>query len=226
MKDPYAVPLDVDSAWQETLRIVENQVGTPTFEACLRDAQPVGLDDGVLKIAVPGPFSREWISNKSRESVSGHIAQALELLTGQSYQLEFVSQSRRGDTGTLPLPPMVPAQPPNAGWEQRPQDPDHRVGQIITRADDTSSTFSDKFTFDTFVVGSSNQLAYAAAISVAENPGRSCNPLFLYGGVGLGKTHLMMAIGNAVLRHRKAQRVVYVSCETFTNELIDAVRDQ
>ena len=90
MKDPYTVPSDVDSAWQETLRLVENTVGTPTFEACLRDAQPVGLDHDVLRIAVPGPFSREWLSNKSRESVASHIAQTLEMLTGRTYQLEFV----------------------------------------------------------------------------------------------------------------------------------------
>lgn len=233
MKEPYPVPIDVDSAWQETLRIVENAVGTPTFEACLRDAQPVGLDHGVLKIAVPGPFSREWISNKSRESVSSHIAQTLQILTGNSYQLEFVSQARRADQA-VPAP-TVPPPPRDLQRDSRGLPPretedgaagNGRVGQIITPANDTTTTFSDKFTFETFVVGPSNQLAYAASLSVAENPGRSCNPLFLYGGVGLGKTHLMMAIGNAVLKNRKAQRVVYVSCETFTNELIDAVRDQ
>ncbi|MHB2019896.1 MAG: chromosomal replication initiator protein DnaA [Candidatus Xenobia bacterium] len=244
MKDPYTVPSDVDSAWQETLRLVENTVGTPTFEACLRDAQPVGLDHDVLKIAVPGPFSREWLSNKSRESVASHISQTLEMLTGRTYQLEFVSHRGKTEPASpLPIVPPAPIVPPpprrgetnghsaplsrdsresrNNGWEGA----ENRVGQIIS-ANDANDTFSDKFTFDTFVVGSGNQLAYAAALSVAENPGRSCNPLFLYGGVGLGKTHLMMAIGNSVLKYRKAQKVVYVSCETFTNELIDAVRDQ
>src|SRR5262245_49962170 len=86
------------------------------------------------------------------------------------------------------------------------------------------NTLNQKYTFDTFVVGSSNQFAHAAALAVAERPSKAYNPLFLYGGVGLGKTHLMHAIGHVIKQHNKQLRLTYISTEKFTNEVINAIR--
>jgi chromosomal replication initiator protein len=200
--------------WHDTLKALEVKMPTPSFETWIRPTRPVQMHDDVLIIGVPSEMARETI----RARYAGVVASAVRTLTERRVSVEFVvdSDSGRGvprparaRDATLPPPP---AARPAAGSR------DDGGGDAIVH-------LRERYTFDTFVVGTSNRLAHAASQAVAENPARAYNPLFVYGGVGLGKTHLMHAIGHAAKSLHPTSRVRYVTAETFTNEIITAIRD-
>jgi chromosomal replication initiator protein len=193
------VSIDVSPAtlWTEALRRLEGQLNRPTLESFLKIIKPVGLQGETFVLAVPNRFAREWIEQRLLGMVRGALSQAV----GREIQV-------RVTVADAPTPPVTPRAP-------APAPPRTTEGQHL----------SPKYTFVTFIVGAGNRFAHAAAMAVAESPARSYNPLFIYGGVGLGKTHLLQAIGHEVLRRAGVARVAYLSSEKFTNELINAIRD-
>lgn len=186
-----------DEVWERSLRVLTEIMDAP-IRGALEGSRITQLTGNKVTIGVVGKWSRDVLTKKHHQQV----ADALQRTTGQVYHLEFKEVEEEAE---------VP----------------HRSGLSVSvsepEADLSDTSLNPRYTFSTFIRGGSNNLAAAAAMAVAESPAKAYNPLFLYGGVGLGKTHLMQAIGHEVLRTRKRARVVYVSSERFTNELIDSI---
>lgn len=200
MKETAAIPGEFTEVWQECLTIMENKLGKPTFETCLKNSQPISLTKDTLNIGVTSKFAKDWLVNR----YSNVISDTLHSLSGKRFSLQFAVCEPKD-------------------LHKKHQDFENKELQKEEKMD---STLNPKYTFDSFVVGNGNHLAAAAAIAVAEAPAKAYNPLFIYGGVGLGKTHLMHAIGHTALSHNRKAKVVYVSTERFTNELIGSIEDR
>ncbi len=198
----------VESLWAQVLERLQVQLSRPTFETWIKTAVPEQLEDGCLVIRTPNPFAKNWIQKYYIKT----ITEVVEQVVGQPIEIHITIA--QGDDGTLlgdadmyyPLPIEVNIPEPPTG--QRAQ----------------NSDLNQKYVFSRLVVGSNNRMAHAASLAVAESPGREFNPLFLCGGVGLGKTHLMQAIGHYRLEICASSKVFYVSTEQFTNDLISAIR--
>jgi chromosomal replication initiator protein len=180
--------------WQQVLNVIEKKVNQQSFNTWFKPTQLIKHDGRALYVKVPSVYFQDWLND--------HIDVVLE--AAQAVGI--------GDIQVVYITERVPAEP----FE--------RSSQGSLDFESVANTLNPKYTFDTFVVGSSNQFAHAAALAVAERPSRAYNPLFLYGGVGLGKTHLMHAIGHAIKLKNKELKLTYVSTEKFTNEMINAIR--
>jgi len=180
--------------WQEVLSIVEKKVNQQIFNAWFKPTQLIKHDDRALYVRVPSVYFQDWLND--------HI----------DVVLQAAQAAGIGDINVIYITERIPIEGATSPSQGR------------LDFESIQNTLNPKFTFETFVVGSSNQFAHAAAAAVAEKPSKAYNPLFLYGDVGLGKTHLMHAIGHAIKLNNKGLRLTYVSTEKFTNELIDAVR--
>jgi chromosomal replication initiator protein len=200
--------MDAKQVWRAALGELQVSLSPANYETWLRDTRLVEVDDQRFKIAVPNGFAKDWLETRYRSLIS----QTLARVVGYSVQVEFVVV---GAADTQEQVAAVAAQPVRL-------EPT-RVGAPEGQA--AGATFLNaRYTFSNFIVGSANRLAHAASLSVAERPGHAYNPLFLYGGVGLGKTHLMHAIGNAVAAKFPRKRVVYATSEKFTNEFITSIQ--
>ena len=201
-------PVSLKQLW--TAALGELQIGLPrsTYDTWFKDTQALSEEDDVYVIGVPNAFAREWLENKFRTQVR----QTLQHLIGRTVDVRFVTASDGGQ--------RLGTQPGSATAA-----PQQQAG-VQERRDAAAAALNPRYTFATFVVGSNNRLAHAAALSVAERPGHSYNPLFVYGGSGLGKTHLMQAIGHAVIARHPKKRVAYATSEKFTNEFINSIRAQ
>jgi chromosomal replication initiator protein len=223
-----AQPTEVEQArfvWGACLDLVKEHVNTQSFKTWFEPIVPLALDSGKLVIQVPSQFFYDWLE----EHYYGMINSVILRVLGQDARLEYAIR-REESPIELDYQPPVPV---TQKLERRvfpPQPTSFRVRSpgLATRPDGTEavqSFLNPRYTFDNFIKGDSNQLARAAASAVANNPGgTSFNPLVLYGGTGLGKTHLMQAIGNYALANGKAKRVIYVSSEKFTVEFVDAIQ--
>ncbi len=190
--------------WHEALTRIESQLSKPSFEAFLKAMRPLTLEGDVFVFSVPSVFAKEWLEGRYR----GLIAETLREVLTRGVDVRFVVADGEPAPAAATRDRGAPRDAPGA------RGPAHEAAGLTGR-----------YTFDTFIVGSGNRFAHAAAHAVAESPGRAYNPLFIYGGVGLGKTHLLHAIGHHVLTRKQLARVTYVSSERFTNELINAIRD-
>ncbi|MFS8628332.1 MAG: chromosomal replication initiator protein DnaA [Limnochordales bacterium] len=205
--------------WSETVQRLLQQTNDESLAAWMKDARPVAVDDGCLVVQVPNKFTRDWVSMRYGEA----IRNTLQELSGAARDVRFVVPGASAD----PEPPAVregvgaPALgafgPKEAAWTQAP-------AGVSREPAPPPQNLNPRYTFDSFVVGPSNRFAHAACLAVAEAPAEAYNPLFIYGGVGLGKTHLMQAIAHHSYKADPTRRIVYVSSETFTNELINALQ--
>ena len=187
----------LDGLWARLLEALSGQLAPAVFDSWLRPCRLLAVEGDHLRIGAPNPFARDWLMQHHLQALQS----AAEKCVGGHPQVSIVVDDAAATALDQPAAP-TPATPP-AGTAER---------------------LNPRYTFDTFVVGSSNQFAQAASQAVAELPSRAYNPLFIYGGVGLGKTHLLHAIGHRTVRLFPGTVVVYLSSEHFTNELIDAIR--
>lgn len=194
--------------WQQVLSILQKRVSKPSYETWLASTRAVAFGEAKVTILTPNKFAREWLEDR----YTRHIKEAVQDSTGKQVDLKFIIE---GDSEAEAFAAAFPPATAKPGKEPVPAGPEETFHHMM----------NPKYTFDTFVIGSGNRFAHAASLAVAEAPAKAYNPLFLYGGVGLGKTHLMHAIGHYVLEHNPRARVLYISSEKFTNEFINAVRD-
>jgi chromosomal replication initiator protein len=208
--------MDAKQVWRAALGELQVSLSPANFETWLKETALVAVDDNRFRVAVPNGFAKDWLETRYRSLIS----QTLARVVGYSVQVDF--EVREGLAGALAEDGVKPAQA-EAGGAPAPQPVRLEPGRV-GGPDGGSVNLNPRYTFRNFIVGSANRLAHAASLSVGERPGHAYNPLFLYGGVGLGKTHLMHAIGNQVLARFPRKRVVYATSEKFTNEFITSIQ--
>ncbi|PSL45942.1 chromosomal replication initiator protein DnaA [Salsuginibacillus halophilus] len=196
---------NLNDLWEQVLEKIQEKVSKPSFETWLKATTATDLQEQTIIVTAPNPFARDWLEDR----YSSIISDTVEDITGSRLDVKFVIPDTEEDNGFSVEEELkkMPSKP----VEQENEAP--------------KTMLNEKYMFDTFVIGSGNRFAHAASLAVAEAPAKAYNPLFIYGGVGLGKTHLMHAIGHYVIEHNPDARVVYLSSEKFTNEFINAIRD-
>lgn len=193
--------------WEDARTNIEKVLTGQSFNTWIRPIQFRRASDTTIELTVPNRFILEWVSEKYSQIIQESIAS----LAGHRYQIQFIIDDK--------TPPQAEPTEPYVQEEPKKRE---RGGKSNT----FSTNLYGKFTFETFVTGSGNQFAYAASQAVANNPASSYNPLFIYGGVGLGKTHLLCAIGNQILKNSRDARIYYYTSETFMNEMINCIRNK
>ncbi|MFO7624449.1 MAG: chromosomal replication initiator protein DnaA [Anaerolineales bacterium] len=200
--------MKAEQAWQAALGQLQMEMPKAAYDTWVKNAELVTYEDGAFVIGVSNSYARDWLESR----LSSTVIRMLTGMMNRSVAVRFVvwqdsdvfasQESTYGNEGFL-----------NGSDDDNDV---HELPEVL------NSTLNARYTFDNFVVGPSNRLAHAASMAVAEKPAQAYNPLFLYGGVGLGKTHLLHAVGN--LCARRKQNILYVSSEEFTNDLINAIR--
>ena len=204
--------------WRAALGKLQLQMPQTTFDQFLRESRAVSFDDSGLVVEVPTSFAVAWLERRMYRD----IRLTLEQFTSEPVDLHFRVPGSDSSPGTPSIPSDDEKAPEISGSADLPAaagSPD-----LAGAKPSNGVAFNPRYTFDSYVVGPSNQMAYNAAQAVADAPGQGYNPLFLYSGVGLGKTHLLHAIGHGCLE--RGQSVQYVTSEQFTNEFISAIRMQ
>lgn len=193
--------------WESIAGRLREALTETTYETWFGHASPVSLSEDSLVVEVPNDFTRDWIKSHFLDFVSGAARESL----GREVVVTFTVGERRA---------AAPAATSRVESEARSRDTE------LPYRDTPEVELNPKYTFDLFVIGSSNRFAHAAALAVAEAPAQAYNPLFIYGGTGLGKTHLLQAIGHYVRQHSRRLTMRYVTSETFMNDFIDSLRDK
>jgi len=196
----------VDNIWEESIKIIKEKISPQNFETWIRPLKVASIEDNHASLSVPNKFFKDWLTENYRNVIS----EAISSSAGKEYVIDFIilqeSEKNSPSANQTRKKKIV---------EQQPQE---------TRRPKIHPTLNPNYSFERFVVGSSNQFAHAASVAVAEQPAKNYNPLFIYGGVGLGKTHLLNAIGLLSMSIYPEMNVVYVSAEEFMNELILSIR--
>jgi chromosomal replication initiator protein len=207
-----------ESAWKATLGELELQMTKATFNTWLKDTHLVACRDNLFTIGVRNGYAKDWLENRLHET----ILRTLAAIWNEDVQLQFAVRTE--EPGNDRRVNGRAAANGNHANNHRRSNTLPAAQSVRAATMELKSKFNPRFSFRTFVVGASNRLAHAAALSVAENPGQTYNPLFIYGGVGLGKTHLLHAIGYKC--EMEGLNVCYISSETFTNDLVQSIRNK
>lgn len=192
---------EIQQLWNKVLSKMEMLVTVVSFDLWIKTIELIDFrEQSILVLVASSTFAK----NQLNKNHLAELEECVEAVFGENVKFEILDSNEK---------------------EKYLKDNKPSDTQNVEQVKDTSSDFNEKYTFDNFVVGKSNQFVYAAARNVAENPGKSFNPLFIYGGVGLGKTHLMHAIGHYIKDQNNNANVLYISSEKFTNELINSIKD-
>ncbi len=207
-----AYRVGVQEIWESAVESIRSRVNADNFATYFGRLRYAGEIDGVIELAIDDPFLCEWIRNHYQTVLDEAVGE----VAGRPMRVAIVYRSPDNATIDLPHPDdIVPAVP-----QDRPS--------VVTAVDDSWGVFplNPHYSFGSFVVGSGNEMAHAAALAVARDPARAFNPLFIYGGTGLGKTHLLHAIGQRLATSMGGQRILYLSAEEFTNQVIRGISRQ
>lgn len=196
----------MDYIWEKSLSLIREKVNKHNFDTWIKPLKLTSINDKEVEIEVPNKFFQDWLN----DNYTGLIADIMKEVVKKDFSVTFKVKKESGRYIR------------NSIAEQSVTEKERKgVQQEIPRS---SFFFDNKYTFESFVSGPSNQFAKATSLAVSNNPGKTYNPLFLYGGVGLGKTHLLCAIGHQVLLKKSRAKVLYVSSERFTDEFVTAMR--
>ena len=193
--------VDVQTVWQRCVDDVQSRLSTPASKAWFEETEPLAITDEAITLRAPNSFAKEWLEHR----YTNLLQDALRRACGRELRLEILTG---GGNGSGPLPVPIPPLPREVSPEEGHQ-----------------ASLNPRYAFETFVIGASNRFAHAAAMAVAEAPASAYNPLFIYGEAGLGKTHLLHAIGKHSRDLYPHLRVKYVSSEAFTNDFINAIKE-
>ncbi|MGB9680512.1 MAG: chromosomal replication initiator protein DnaA [Minisyncoccia bacterium] len=189
---------DYHEIWERIVEIIKNELTSTSYNTWLVHIKPVAIIDNILYLSTPNNFTKNIINGRYNNILYDAVLKA----TNKKLEIKVLSED-----------------------ENEYKQIKETIDKQIQTDSNTISTLNPKYTFDTFVVGNSNKLAHAACLAVAQAPAKAYNPLFIYGGVGLGKTHLMHAIGHFINKQQNILKIMYVTSETFTNELVNSIKD-
>lgn len=187
----------LSSIWPKALELLKNELTEISFNTWIKTIEPVSINANTIELGVPSDFNKGILESRYMFLLQNTIRQ----VSSKDFDINIIIPSQSGTRKT------------------------NNTNSSAQLDETFSSALNPKYTFDTFVIGNSNRLAHAASVAVSESPAKAYNPLFLYGGVGLGKTHLMHATGHYIMSQNSAAKVLYVTSEKFTNELINAIKD-
>ena len=203
--------------WKAALGEIKLDISQANFLTWFKDTFIVDKKDTTVYLGVPSNFTKEWLENKYNK----YILEALNHLDNNIRRIKYVVATNTKEVEKIQKAKTTARRKPknkNIITEDQLNFPEFSV--------DSTTNLNPKYTFDTFIVGAHNELAQAAALAVTKSPGTRYNPLFIYGGVGLGKTHLLQAIGNKLKKSKKHLKIKYVPSERFTNDLVNAIAGQ
>nr|KKS47819.1 MAG: Chromosomal replication initiator protein DnaA [Candidatus Giovannonibacteria bacterium GW2011_GWF2_42_19] len=199
-----------EEIWQAALTDLEVSVSKANFVTWFQNTSIATRQSGTIVLCVPNAFVKEWLEYKYHKT----IMKSLRTLCPETRIVEYIISSQ--------LQPLLQKQRRERVFEQREGEEQMEFKELLV---DRDTNLNPRYTFENFVVGSFNELAHAASIAVTNNPGRVYNPLFIYGGVGLGKTHLLQSVGNAVKKTNPKSKIQYLSAERFTSELVNSMQN-
>jgi chromosomal replication initiator protein len=197
--------------WNKIVDNLKSQLSTPGFKTFISSAKPVSLEEGILIVSVPNDFTKNWIRERCEILIKDFLKQDMSQHIMVDYKI----------TGEELAPEIAEELKAQISVSSAPG----QVSRAQTAPTLAGTYLNPKYTFETFVVGHNNRFAHAAALAVAETPAKAYNPLFIYGGSGLGKTHLLQAIGHKALLVNPKLKVLYVNSEQFINDLVNSIRD-
>jgi chromosomal replication initiator protein len=211
---PDSLAVDLDGLWHRSLDALSESVSSAALRAWLADTKPVGYTEDTVVLAAPHSFAREQLNTRWGPTLREALAKAAGRTLNVVVTVRPDPDPEPLDLGRVADAGLPPPEPPRQAFAPEP---------LARAATDRDTELNEKYTFERFVIGASNRFAHAAAFAVAEAPAQAYNPLFIYGGAGLGKTHLLQAVGHYAASLYGHLRVRYVTSEQFTNEFIDAI---